>query len=271
MKKIFKQVLEELQNTTVNTVANMYGRAKDIPCSLIVTKKEEEEILKEYSHHEEFFLNKFNSSRSYVISKIEYCKNGFGFTTAPASIFCHASKFEFKNEFENACKENNMFFIECTRTDRGYSATKIMLLDLVTEKELNIIKNVLKEYLLEEFEGMARIRAWHAYTKKIKEEKEQKIKELFDCSASLNEDSYGSDGSYGMYDYIIKTDKPVNYETVIEIIKILKGEKALELPEWEQGYTKPFNRIASYRHAWGDETSGVSSTWYWHHNVGTCD
>jgi hypothetical protein len=268
MKKLFKEVLTELENTTVSTVANMWGRAEDIPCSLLITNQEVQEILNEYSHHEEYFLSKFNSSHDYLISTIDYCKNGFGFAR---SVFCHASKFEFKNEFEKACKENNMFFIECARTDRGYSATKIMLLDLITEKELTLIKDALKDYLLEQFEAVARLRAWQAYDKKIKEEKEQRIRELFDCSASLDKDPYGSDGTYGMYDYVIKTNKPVNYDTIIEIIKILKGEKALELPEWEQGYTKPFNRIATYHNAWGDETRGVSSTWYWHHNVGTCD
>lgn len=269
MRKIFEEVLTSLLNTTVNDVANMWGRAEDIPCSLLITKQEIENILEEYSHHEEYFLSKFNSSHNYLISKINYCKNGYGFAES-CSVFCHASKFELKNEFESACK-NNIFFIECARGDKGYSATKIMLLDSITDKELTLIKDALKEYLLEEFRVEAKHRAWQAYDKKIREEKDQKIKDLFSCSASLDKDPFGSDGSYGMYDYIIKTDKPVNYDTVIEIIKILRGEKALELPEWEMGYTKPFNRLATYRHAWGDETAGVSSTWYWHHNVGTSD
>jgi len=198
------------------------------------------------------------------IEAIKHVKDDYGFSYG-CPTFCHASKLVGTTKKFNEFDNYNLFVINSIETEKGYKATWFAPLGDIDEKTFNILKvsafNLIKQeaklscerYVDRMFEQAAEIK------------RQQKIVEKIGCHATLKADRPREWGYQGMYHYIIDAEEEITAEQAKEVIKVYKGEDALEIKETPMGYTPMQNKITS--HGYGDK----SSRWFWFHDEGTCD
>lgn len=245
---------------------------KELPVSLVVGEKNINRFY-DYDYLSEY-LYKYATKHDYVqmISTIEYKKNGYGFSDR-GNIFCHVKAFKTTNSsrnFEELCKQDTLFLIKSQDTDRGSKAVEIKMLDEISQEDADEIRISFVEYLKQAFWEDAIGDARNKYYLEEQEKKAARIREIFGGNVTCYNEDRGY-GSYGLYRYIIESDSELTYQQVVEAIKLIKGEHAMDLPERSMGYTEPRNIISTYNHCPFDTTEAKSRKWYWLHDVGTCD